>query len=169
MWLCSYKTELSVADFHSFIHPEIAQIFLKMESNFSMLMIIAVVLVRTALACYCPIEEMEKDRLDVLWETYNNEHVHNVYSGKVLEASCKCMTPSNDFQCVQLGSSTQNTFTSVEKKKYTCTENRRSGFFLILNLNKYTCDSVYQMAFGKSKLLCTLDIIIYYYLHCYCR
>ncbi len=120
-----------------------------MESNFSML-IIAVVLMRTALACNCPVEEMEKERLDVLWETYNNEHVHNVYSGKVLEASCKCMTSSENFQCVQLGASTENNFISVEKKKYDCTENRRSGFYLLLNLNKYTCNSVYQMAFGKS-------------------
>ena len=121
-----------------------------MYSFLPTLIVAAVLLVQSALSCSCPEEQASKDRLPVILDSYLAKE--DIYIGEVLEGSCKCLPSEHAFRsmkCVRLLKPDNDTNVVIERKQYDCSRDPRS-YFTFMHLRKYTCDSVFQMAFGKA-------------------
>ena len=127
-----------------------------MQRIFLTLIFTAVLLVQFALSCQeCTADQINKDMVTVLWDSYNSLGVDNVYRVKVLEAHCKCFSSEREVKCIAMSESSTDSANgdiiqrkAVERKHYQCEHSRGFGHAL-LYLSEYTCDKMFDMAFGK--------------------
>ena len=115
-----------------------------MQTVLPSLAVAIALLVQFGLPCFCPQNGFEKDKQKVMKESYNE--IHNIYTGVVLEANCKCLPeePEGSYKvkCLKLSNNT-----ILETKRYNCRKFQdmyRASYYL----RNYKCDSVTEKAFG---------------------